>query len=155
MSAVQYRRAVDADVPAMARIRAADWETKEYWIRRIRGYTNCELHPRQALPPRIIYVATEADLVLGLIAGHLTRRYECDGELEWIDVIPERRRTGVASELLRNLAAWFAEQKAHRVCVDVDPANKIARSFYGRHGAQKLSDHWLVWNDIRHLPSQH
>jgi GNAT superfamily N-acetyltransferase len=149
MSAVHYRQAVNADIPAMARIRAADWETEEYWMRRVSGYVNCELHPRQALPPRIIYVATEADAVLGFIAGHLTRRYECDGELEWIDVITARRRTGLSSELLRNLARWSVEQKSFRVCVDVAPANKIARSFYRHHGAEKLNDHWLVWNDIR------
>jgi hypothetical protein len=32
--------------------------------------------------------------------------------------------------------------------VDVDPANTTARRFYTRHGAEKLNDYWLVWNDI-------
>ncbi len=86
--------------------------------------------------------------MVGFIAGHLTSRYGCDGELQWMDVIPEFRRRSVASELLRRLAKWFAEQGASRICVDVDPANKIARSFYTKHRAEHLNPHWLVWSDI-------
>ena len=33
-----------------------------------------------------MYVTTNEDEVVGIIAGHLTRRFGCDGELEWIDV---------------------------------------------------------------------
>jgi len=132
----------------MAHIRAGEWETEEYWRTRISRYMDCELHPQHALTPRVTYVALEDTAMAGFIAGHLTRRYACDGELEWINVIPERRGSGIASELLRLLAAWFTEQKALRVCVDVDPANITARRFYRRHGAANLNAHWLVWNDI-------
>jgi GNAT superfamily N-acetyltransferase len=143
-----YRQADKSDVPTMARIRAAEWETEEYWKRRISGYMDRESHPQQALLPRVIYVALDGDSVVGLVAGHLTRRHACDGELEWIDVVAGHRRSGVASELLRLLAQWFVGQKAIRVCVDVDPANTVARRFYARHGAESLNPHWLVWNDI-------
>jgi len=68
--------------------------------------------------------------------------------LEWINVIPEHRGSGIALALLRKLAAWFAEQKALRICVDVEPSNIAARRFYKRHGAADLNEHWLVWNDI-------
>ena len=149
MRTVHYRLAEKSDIPAIARIRAAEWETEEYWRVRVSRYLNCELHPQQALMPRVSYVALEAESLVGFIAGHLTRRYACDGELEWISVTPERRGSAVASELLRLLAAWFVEQKASRICVDVDPANSTARRFYLRHGAEKLNEHWLVWNDIK------
>ena len=91
----------------------------------------------------------EAESLVGFIAGHLTRRYACDGELEWINVIPERRGSAVASELLHLQVAWFVEQRASRICVDVDPNNTTARRFYKRHGAVDLNEHWLVWNDIK------
>jgi GNAT superfamily N-acetyltransferase len=149
MPTVLYRQADKSDIPAMARIRAAEWESEDYWNDRILGYLEGKLHPRQALMPRVMYVALEGDFLVGFIAGHLTRRYACHGELEWIDVIRERRRSGVASELLRRLAAWFAEQNALRICVDVDPANATARRFYSRHGAETLNEHWLVCNDIK------
>ena len=148
MRTVLYRLADKSDIPAMAHIRASEWETEEYWRTRISRYMDCELHPQQALMPRVTYVALEDTVLVGFIAGHLTRRYACDGELEWINVIPEHRGSGIALALLRKLAAWFAEQKALRICVDVEPSNIAARRFYKRHGAADLNEHWLVWNDI-------
>jgi ribosomal protein S18 acetylase RimI-like enzyme len=148
MNRVCYRLAEKSDIPAMARIRAAEWETEEYWRRRISGYLACELHPQHALLPRVSYVALEGDSIIGFVAGHLTRRYGCDGELEWINVSPQRRGTGIAAELLRLMAAWFVKQDATRVCVDVEPSNTVARRFYMRHGAKTLNAHWLIWNDI-------
>lgn len=145
MPAPCYREADKSDVLAMAKIRAAEWETEEFWEVRITGYMEGRHHPQKALMPRVVYVADEEGVVVGFIAGHLTRRFECDGELEWINVIPERRRSGVASELLRRLAEWFVKEKARRICVDPDPA---ARNFYTRHGAENLNGHWLVWEDI-------
>jgi GNAT superfamily N-acetyltransferase len=149
METVRYRLAETSDIPAMARIRAAEWETEEYWRARISQYLAAELHPQQALRPRVSYVAMEGDSLVGFIAGHLTRRFDCDGELEWINVVPERRGSGIADKLLRQLATWFTSQNAARICVDVDPANVAARRFYMRLGAAELKPHWLVWNDIR------
>jgi GNAT superfamily N-acetyltransferase len=149
MHRVRYRTARQADVPAMARLRAANLPSEEAWKLRIASYLAKEHHPRQALRPRISYVALAGNALVGYIAGHLTRRYQCDGELQWINVIPKQRGTGVAAELLRRLAKWYVRQKARRVCVDVDPANTPARRFYAKHGAQTLSARWLVWPDIK------
>lgn len=154
MPTVRYREVEQPDIAAIARIRAGDWGTEDYWTTRISRYLAREIHPRHALMPRVIYVALEGDSLVGFIAGHLTRRYACDGELEWINVVPERRGSEIASRLLRLLAAWFAEHQAFRICVDVDPANVIARRFYTRHGAQNLNDHWLVWNNIKAVLAQ-
>lgn len=139
MSIVIYREAEKSDIPAMARIRVAEWETEEYWRNRIAAYLDCELHPQHALKPPVSYIAREDESVIGFIAGHLTRRYSCDGELEWINVIAERRGGIIASELLRLLADWFISQKASRICVDVQPANVAARKFYKRQGVEDLN----------------
>jgi GNAT superfamily N-acetyltransferase len=93
-----------------------------------------------------VYVAMEDGIVGGFVAGHLTRRYGCDGELQWIDVVAERRRRGVATKLLRLIALWFISQGARRICVD--PGNSAARQLYQAHGAEELNQHWMVWNDI-------
>jgi hypothetical protein len=90
MPTVHYKLVERSDIPAMARIRAAEWETEAYWNTRISRYLDCELHPQHALIPRVSYVASEGGCIVGFIAGHLTRRHACDGELEWINVIPER-----------------------------------------------------------------
>ena len=148
MPVVQYKVADQSHIPGTARIRGLDPETEGYWHDRITGYLNGLLNPQKALAPRIMYVAMDAGTVVGFIAGHLTLRYDCSGELEWISVLPQYQRRGIASGLLRLLTAWFVEQKSLRVCVDVDPANGVARTFYKHHGAIDLNAHWLVWENI-------
>ena len=142
------RMGVEADIPGMAALRAGEWGTQEYWEKRITAYQRCALHPQQALDSRIIYVATILEKVVGLVAGHLTRRFGCDGELEWINVAPEYRGRDIATDLLRQLATWFTSQQALYICVNCAADNLIAQKFYKRHGAEILSDHWLIWKDI-------
>jgi ribosomal protein S18 acetylase RimI-like enzyme len=148
MVEVTYRESREMDIPQMAEIRAGDWGTEEYWRERILQYLSHQLHPKEALLPRVSFVCVEGERVVGLIAGHLTRRHACDGELEWISVRPECRSHGVASQLLWHLVKWFAANNARRICVDVEPENERARRFYARHGAKDLKPHWMVWEDI-------
>ena len=144
-----YRRARRSDIPAMAQIRAGDWGTKEYWGERILQYLSHRQDPREALRPRVSFVCVDRGAVVGLIAGHLTRRFGCHGELEWLSIRPECQGLGVASELFCRLAKWFVAHRAKRICVDVEPSNQAARQFYARHGAADLKPHWMVWEDIR------
>jgi GNAT superfamily N-acetyltransferase len=143
-----YRQANESDIPAIAHIRATEPETEAYWNQRISAYWNRTHHPQQALLPRIIYVATDENTIIGFIGGHLTHRFDCDGELQWIDVIPAHRKSGIASELLQQLAKWFVEQKALRICVNCAPDNLIAQNFYKQLGAENLNEHWLFWSNI-------
>ncbi len=145
---VLYRPATQRDVSAMAHLRSEHWGHAPDWELRLASYLSGEHHPRHALLPRIMIVAEQDDEVIGFIAGHLTRRFHCDGELQWINVSPDYRGQGVATNLLRELADWFAAYNAHKICVDVQPRNADARAFYTRHGAEPLNNHWLVWPDI-------
>ena len=149
-SPVIYRPASSADVGAMAACRAGDPENGPA-DERMAAYFAGESHPRHALPPRVGFVATVDDSVVGYIAGHLTRRYDCDGEVQFLYVAPAHRRGGVASELLRHLSCWFVEQDALRICVDVDADSSAARPFYARQGAAPLNKAWMVWDDISPL----
>jgi GNAT superfamily N-acetyltransferase len=151
MALVKYRMALDSDVPGMARIRSASWGTASYWNDRILAYLHGNLHPKDALASRVIFVAEVEHSVVGLAAGHLTRRFGCQGELEWLDVELAHRRKGIATGLLRQLAAWFEREGGYKVCVDVDPANVVARQFYRSRGAAELNEHWFWWKDIRRL----
>jgi len=152
---VQYRRATKADIPAMAAMRAVEWETVDYWEKRMEGYMDGLINPQESLVPRVTIIACEGEKVVGFISGHLTKRHQCDGELEWINVIHEYRRSKVASELLQQLATWFIEMNARRICVDVDPDNDVAKIYYKRNGADYLNDHWMVWNDIGVVLNNH
>lgn len=146
---MEYRPATEADIPGMVEVRNAGSEHDQFMRDRIGAYMTGEHHPRQALAQRAVFVAVAADTVIGYGAGHLTRRHDCDGELQWMYVRPDHRGTEVAPTLLRLVAGWFARQRAARICVNVDPANAAARRFYARHGARELTPQWLVWENIQ------
>jgi len=148
MAQILYRTAGSRDLAAIARLRAMEWGDQEYWERRVADYLSGEQNPRQAQTPRVVIVAETSNELIGFIAGHLTERFSCDGELEWINVLPEYRGKGVSSNLLNHLWVWFHDNKALKICVDVEPENLVARKFYGKHGAIELNPHWMIWHNI-------
>ena len=146
MKDIVYHQAIESDIPAIARIRAAYSASEAYWAERISHYHKGILNPQKALPPRIIFVAEYKGKIIAFIAGHLSTRLDCEGELQWIDTLEKHRGKGIATALVRILAKWFVEQGAHRICVD--PGNPLARKFYERNGAVSLDEHWMYWGDI-------
>ncbi|MGH9481336.1 MAG: GNAT family N-acetyltransferase [Terriglobales bacterium] len=151
LACCRYRQASLEDVHAMALIRSREWGDEVYWRGRIGDYLRREANPVQALPPRAAYVALFGNLTVGFIAGHLSQRFGCQGELQWINVLSEHRKRGIAQVLLRFMAGWFDARRAARVCVDVHPSNAAARAFYARQGARPLQPNWMVWDDIARL----
>jgi ribosomal protein S18 acetylase RimI-like enzyme len=145
MDEIRYRRAEPADVPSLALL-PSQGEPGDAADGRMLPYLLGEHHPQQALASRVMWMALDGDSPVGYIAGHLTRRFDCEGELQYLYVLPAHRGGRIAAGLLRQLARWFVEQGARRVCVDV--GNGRARRFYTRHGAAYLRKHWLVWEDI-------
>src|SRR5262245_53256130 len=126
---IEYRLADVSDVPRMAGLPQpgeAGGDSAERMARYLAG----EHHPQHALLPRAMWIAIDASSPVGYAAGHLSRRYGCDGELQWIYVVRDRRRGRVASTLLRFVAEWFVQHEARRICVDV--GDDSARPFYRR-----------------------
>ena len=132
----------------MAALRAASGWTGGAGVETIRRYLAGEHHPQHALPPRVAFLAEADGTLAGYIAGHLTTRFECDGELQWLLVSPNYRGGPTAAGLLHALATWFVAQGARRVCVNVAPENVAARRLYARCGGFVLNEHWMIWPDI-------
>ena len=146
---IVIRAAAIADVPAIAAIRATGLESQAFWEGRVRGYLEGTHSPRQALPERAVWVALGEDRVIGLVAGHRTCRFECDGELQWIDVAREFRGRGIADRRVGTMLSWFRQRNLYRVCVNVASENAIARNLYAKHGAVPKSAGWMEWRDLR------
>ena len=72
------RLAGEHDIAGMAQLRAQTWGTQPYWAARIGGYFNGEHSPQQAVAERVAFVALDRDVVVGLVAGHRTKRFGCD-----------------------------------------------------------------------------
>jgi GNAT superfamily N-acetyltransferase len=136
------------DLPAMSRLRAEHWGTAAEWEPRITAYMIHQQTPTYGLQPRIVYVAVDDNEVVGLIAGHLTTRFACQGEFQWLNVASTHRGRRIADALIHKLAEWFFAQKAVKVCVNVTPSNDAARVAYGRNGATPMGPEWLVFEDI-------
>lgn len=147
MSRVSYREATTVDVPAMVAARAPDLEAGPADARMAK-YLDGEHHPQKARAPRVAYVALEGTSLIGYIGGHETGRYQCNGELQYLYVVPGHRRSGIGTELLRLLAGWFAERDLARVCVGVDEENAAARAFLAHHGAVDFNRSFLIWSEI-------
>ena len=152
MNVITFRRASLDDVPAMARLREASGWTGGAGAETMHRYLTCEHHPQQALAPRTAFVAEAAGEAVGFIAGHLTSRFGCEGEVPWLLVAPAERGGPAAAALLGAMAAWFGAQGAARVCVNVESANVQARRFYARHGVVNPSENWMVWHDVTAPP---
>ncbi|HVW96239.1 MAG TPA: GNAT family N-acetyltransferase [Mucilaginibacter sp.] len=148
---MNIRLAEENDLIALARIRGTDAASESHWLYRIAGYYNNTYSPQQAVGERVIFVAVDDHRIAGFIAGHLTRRYHCGGEIQWIDTIPEYRRRGIANALLQQLVAWFDARGAKKVCVNCDPGNTIAAAFYRRNGGSPLNEHWFIWENISEI----
>ena len=95
----------------------------------------------------MLFAATLNGQMVGFIAGHFSRRYETEGELQSIHILKDFQGRGVGAELLKRLAAWFVTHQRLKICVGIDPASPYKR-FYEKHGARTINPHWLVWDDI-------
>ncbi|MBV9763476.1 MAG: GNAT family N-acetyltransferase [Acidobacteriaceae bacterium] len=131
----------------MAKIRAQTAGTESFWADRIDRYLRGEHSPQQALQDRAAFVAVDEAKVVGFVAGHRTRRFNCDGELQWIDVLREKRGRGIGQRLIAQMGTWFVSENMKRICVNVASDNVLTRKLYTKCGAQPLSEHWMIWND--------
>jgi GNAT superfamily N-acetyltransferase len=122
-------------------------EIFEHWLTRVSGYLAGTYHPGFSKGDRIAFVAEKSGEIIGFIAGHRTLRFACDGELQWAFVSPDYQHRGIATSLLSSLREWFVQHKIRKVCVNASE-NMDSRSFYIKHGAEPLNEHWVVWEDI-------
>lgn len=124
------RPAEPADIPAMAAMRAREWESDRYWMNRIGAYLGGDLSARESLPGRAVFVAVDDAGVVGFVAGHRTRRYGCDGELQWINVVRERR--GATEAALDGVGAGGADVRAAWVIIDRASCRLLRPECWGR-----------------------
>ncbi len=156
---LNIRPALGADLEPIARVQAQAMFAAPYYdaavdeeseFRRLRprisGYFDGSYHPRFARADRTLLVA-DGQRVVGFGAGHVSTRLGCTAELQWLFVLPQWQRQGIATALLKSLAEWFGRLQSTRVIVDAPPDNP-SRAFYVSHGAIPLDAYWLHWPDI-------
>ena len=138
------------DVPAIVEVTMQSFEdafNKPFYhsrkdaIHRWTAYMRKEHHLQKAKDPRVLYIAIADEKTVGFIAGHLTERYDLEGELQSIYILPEHQRKGLGTLLVITLAKWFKKWDAKEVCVGHKDGSE---GFYIKLGA-RLNEHgWLV-----------
>ncbi|MFC6644699.1 GNAT family N-acetyltransferase [Granulicella cerasi] len=148
--AILIEEATFNDLAAMARLRGDQWGSPNEWEPRLTAYMIRQQTPPYGLEPRAFFVAVDdtENEVVGLIAGHLTTRFGCKGEIQWLDVDSRLRGQRIADKLLDAMFAWFRSQGAAKICVNVTPTNDSARTVFLRRDAEAMGTHWMVFNDI-------
>ena len=124
--------------------------TREDAIHRWTAYIRKEHHPQKAKDPRIIYKAIANGIIVGFIAGHLSERFDLEGELQSIYILPEHQGNGLGTQLVISLAEWFKKWNARQVCVGPIDGSE---GFYIKLGAKQNEHGWLVWENILDLLS--
>jgi GNAT superfamily N-acetyltransferase len=133
------------DVPLLASLRGGGGQLEQT----MRGYMQGSYSPQFAEADRIVFVARIDNEFAGYVSGHRTTRFNCDGELQWLNVAEAFRGKGVSDALIQRVVEWFLSNSIFNVCVNVEPDNIAGRKVYFRHGASELDSHWLVWPDQR------
>ena len=145
------REANADDAPAMIECRNRDSEQADL---RMPAYFRGEHNPQHAMTPRIGFVAVDNGTVVGYIAGHLTTRHGCAGELQYLFVASAYRRRGIGTALIRRLASWFQFRNANDVCIALAADSpKEAKPFFESLGATPLKKHWYHWEEVGRVNS--
>lgn len=97
-----------------------------------------------------LFVAEDRhDELIGFVSAHLgypapIYRPELEAYLDELYVRPDRRRRGVAGELLDAVRGWAVEREARRIRLGVLAANQAASAFWDHAGARPFAATLLI-----------
>lgn len=123
MSAVTLRRATDADVPAMQRVRGAVLENRLVSVVLTEGNYHAAL-----APPGRGWVALEGGVLRGFAVGDART-----GNVWALFVEPGFERRGLGRALFDTLTAWLAAEGPERLWLTTEPGTRAER-FYRAAG---------------------
>jgi len=112
------------------------WQCRETYL----SYLRSDLTNQD----RAVFVATERDEPVGIITGriHTTlpiRVLRRQGHISNMFVVPELRKRGVATKLIRRLLNWFRERGIGDVRLATHFGNAAALKLFGKLGFQEYA----------------
>lgn len=132
------RRATSADVPALAGLEEDNFGVDAWPSGLVEQGVSGEL-------PTVHYWVAEAD---GRVVGHAVFSIVSEiAELQRISVESGRRRTGVASDLLRTAVDRARAEGADRMLLEVREDNGAARALYGAWGFDEVERRLRYYRD--------
>ncbi|MFB6280772.1 MAG: GNAT family N-acetyltransferase [Haloferacaceae archaeon] len=98
----------------------------------------------------VVLVAAEEGTVRGFAQGDLVEGQETIGEIEWLHVHPDERRSGVGARLLHRTETTLAVKGAERLRGRVLADNEVGEAFYREQGYRVASTREIEIGDGRY-----
>jgi len=93
-----------------------------------------------------VIVAEEEGEAVGFVWAHLVGYASARvGYVEELFVLPEFRRRGVATRLMKEAMRWFETQRPPVVFVSSSAGDRRAWRFYGSLGFRRTRGPWFCW----------
>ena len=159
MIELSIRPAAAGDANAIAQVRVDAWRATYKGMIPDAYLASMSVDASAALWQRVlgaasgkasVFVAANGAEVAGFAAGNLLPepRHGLDAELTAIYLRPDRQRAGVGRRLVAAVAAAERAQGATGLLTWVIAANKGARAFYDRLGAELLVEQPFQWDGM-------
>ncbi|MFB6071174.1 MAG: N-acetyltransferase family protein [Halanaeroarchaeum sp.] len=140
---MEIRRATGGDVPGIRRVAERSWErdypsflTRETIASGVEEWYGAEsIRADIANPRSVVVVAVDDDTVVGFAHGH---RSDGTGHVLRVYVDPDRRRTGIATDLFQAVRREFREAGVERVRAMALAENEPGCSFYRSLGMDRV-----------------
>ncbi len=140
MTGYTIRPALPADAPGIARVARITWDAT--YAQSIAVHNRRQFLDRAYSPEAVratieresgwFYVAVRSRQIVGF--AQFLRRFDGDGELVRIYVLPDHQRHGIGRAFLKNGLAALSATGIDRCYVSVEMDNGPARAFYERFG---------------------
>jgi GNAT superfamily N-acetyltransferase len=159
MGAIVIRPATPADATAIAQVRVDAWRTTykgmipETYLAAMKVEDSAALWEKilTAAPnPTSVFVASDANAIVGFAAGHMLAepKHGLDAELSAVYLVRGAQRAGIGARLVATVAAAQRAHGATGLIVWVIAANKAGRNFYEKLGAELLLEQTFTWDGM-------
>jgi ribosomal protein S18 acetylase RimI-like enzyme len=159
MSDILIRPALPEDATAIAQVRVEAWRTTykgmipDAYLAAMKVEDSAALWLRvlnAASDKTSVFVALDDSAVVGFAAGNLLAepKLDFDAELTAIYIRREAQRSGIGRRLVGHVAAAESAQGATGLVAWVIAANRAARAFYERLGAELLIEQPFQWDGM-------
>ena len=159
MSEIVIRRAMPGDAGAIAQVRVDAWRTTYKGMIPDAYLASMKVEDSAALWQRVldaasartsVFVAHDETGIVGFAAGNLLSEAKLgfDAELTAIYLRRDAQRAGVGRRLVASVAVAERAQGATGLITWVIAANRAARAFYERLGAELLVEQPFQWDGM-------
>ena len=159
MTEAIIRPATPADASAIAQVRIDAWRTTYKGMIQDAYLAAMKVEDSTALWKKIlsagpnstsVFVAANAGRVVGFAAGNMLAepKYGLDAELSAAYLVRDAQRAGIGQRLVATVAAAQRAHGATGLIVWVIAANKTARAFYEKLGAELLVEQPFTWDGM-------